>query len=216
MAERNQPRFRVVGTNVVRKDAPAKAKGEAQYADDLQLPLMLHGRIKRSDLGHARILKIDTSRAEALPGVKAVVVGAEAPIPYGIVPQMPTEYALAHRKVRFNGEPVAAVAATEPDIAEKALDLIEVEYEPLPVYTTPAEALAEGAVPLHEKSKYGNIAYQADQDFGDVDAAFSASHLVLEKTFRTSYVNHVFMEPHCAVARFDSNGELTIWSGTQA
>lgn len=211
--------FRVVGTSVVRKDAPAKAKGEAVYADDLQLPLMLHGRIKRADLAHARILSIDTSRAQALPGVKAVVVGEEAPIPYGIVPQVPTEYALAYKKVHFYGEPVAAVAATDPDIAEKALDLIEVTYEPLPVYTTPAEALAKGAVPLHEGNKYGNIAYQADQDFGDVDAAFAASHRVLEKTFQTSYVNHVFMEPHCAVARFEAGGggkgQLTIWSGTQ-
>ena len=207
--------FQVVGTSVVRKDAPAKAKGEVQYADDIQLPLMLHGRIKRADLGHAEIRRIDVSRAEALPGVKAVVVGEEAPIPYGIVPQMPTEHALAYRKVRFYGEPVAAVAATDPDIAEKALDLIEVDYEPLPVYTTPEEALAQGAVPLHEGNKYGNVAYQADQDFGDVDEAFARSHYVLEKTFRTSYVNHVFMEPHCAVARFDTNGELTIWSGTQ-
>lgn len=215
--------FRVVGTSVVRKDAPGKARGEAVYADDIQLPLMLHGRIKRADLAHARIVSIDTSRAQALPGVKAVVVGEEAPIPYGIVPQVPTEYALAYKKVRFYGEPVAAVAATDPEIAEKALDLIEVTYEPLPVYTTPQEALAQDAVPIHEGNKYGNIAYQADQDFGDVDAAFAASYRVVEKTFRTSYVNHVFMEPHCAVARYEAGagkagkgkGQLTIWSGTQ-
>ena len=210
-----QATYSVVGTNVTRKDAPAKAKGEAIYADDLQLPLMLHGRIKHSDYGHARILSIDTSRAEALPGVKAVVVGADAPIKYGIVPQMPTETALAVGKVRFHGEPVAAVAAVDADTAEKALDLIEVEYDPLPVYTTPEAALAPGAVPLHEENKYGNVAYQARQDFGDVDQAFAESHYVLEKTFRTSYVNHVFMEPHCAVAKFDTLGDLTIWSSTQ-
>lgn len=223
MAEATRKPFRVVGTSVVRKDAPAKARGEAVYADDIKLPLMLHGRIKRADLAHARILSIDTSRAQALPGVKAVVVGEEAPIPYGIVPQVPTEYALAYKKVRFYGEPVAAVAATDPEIAEKALDLIEVAYEPLPVYTTPAEALAKDAVPIHEGGKYGNIAYQAEQDFGDVDAAFAASYRVLERTFRTSYVNHVFMEPHCAVARYEAGagrggkdkGQLTIWSSTQ-
>ncbi len=213
MADRE---FRVVGTSVIRKDAPGKAKGEAQYAADLDLPLMLHARIKRAELGHANILRIDTARAEALPGVKAVVVGEEAPIPYGIVPQMPTEYALAYRKVRFHGEPVAAVAAVDPETADRALDLIEVEYEPLPVYTTPAEALAEGAVRIHEDNRApGNVAYEADQEFGDVDGAFAASHYVLEQTFRTSYVNHVFMEPQSAVARFDSNGELTLWSGTQ-
>ncbi|GAB4267687.1 MAG: xanthine dehydrogenase family protein molybdopterin-binding subunit [Deferrisomatales bacterium] len=208
-------RFQTVGTSVIRKDAAGKARGEALYADDIQLPLMLHARVKRADVGHARILSIDTSRAEALPGVKAVVVGEEAPIPYGIVPQMPTEYALAYKKVRYHGEPVAAVAAVDPETAEKALDLIEVRYDPLPVYTTPEEALAEGAVPIHEGNKYGNIAYQADQEFGDVDKAFATAHYVLEKTFRTSYVNHVFMEPHCAVARFDTNGELTLWSSTQ-
>ena len=208
--------FAVIGTGVTRKDGPKKVKGEHQFADDIQLPLMLHGRIKRADIGHGRILAIDTSKAEALPGVKAVLVGAETPIKYGIVPQMPTEYALAYQKVRFHGEPVAAVAAVDAETAEKALDLIEVEYEPLPVYTTPEAALAEGAEKIHEDNRFpGNIAYQADQNFGDVDAAFAASHHVLEKTFRTSYVNHVFMEPHCAVSRFDTNGELYIWSTTQ-
>ncbi len=213
MAEKG---FRVVGTPVARKDAPAKARGEAQYADDIRLPLMLHGAVKRADVGHARILRIDTSRAEALEGVRAVVVGEEAPIPYGIVPQLPTEYALAYRKVRYHGEPVAAVAAVDPETAQKALDLIEVEYEPLPVYTTPGEALAPDAVRIHEDNRFpGNIAYQATQEFGDVDKAFAQAHYVLERTFRTSYVNHVFMEPHSAVARFDTNGELTLWSTTQ-
>ncbi len=213
MAEKT---FRVVGTSVTRKDAPLKARGEALYADDIRLPLMLHARVKRADVGHARILRIDTSQAEALPGVKTVVVGEEAPIPYGIVPQMPTEYALAYKKVRYHGEPVAAVAAVDPDTAEKALDLIEVEYEPLPVYTDPKEAMAPDAVKIHEESPFpANIAYQAEQEFGDVDRAFAESHYVLEKTFRTSYVNHAFLEPHSAVAKFDTNGELTIWSGTQ-
>ena len=208
--------FRVVGTPVARKDAPAKARGEAQYADDIRLPRMLHGAVKRADVGHARILRIDTSKAQALAGVKAVVVGEEAPIPYGIVPQMPTEYALAYKKVRYHGEPVAAVAAVDPETAQRALDLIEVEYEPLPVYTTPEAAMAPDAVKIHEDNRFpGNIAYQATQEFGDVDKAFAEAHYVLERTFRTSYVNHVFMEPHSAVARFDTNGELTLWSTTQ-
>jgi CO/xanthine dehydrogenase Mo-binding subunit len=208
--------FAVIGKGVKRKDGPKKVKGEHEFADDIQFPLMLHGRIKRSDIAHGRIVKIDTSRAEALAGVKAVLVGAEAPIKYGIVPQVPTEYALAHQKVRFHGEPVAAVAAVDAETAEKALDLIEIEYEPLPAYTTPEEAMAEGAAKIHEDNRFpGNIAYQADQNFGDVDEALRNSHYVLEKTFRTSYVNHVFMEPHCAVSKFDTNGELFIWSTTQ-
>jgi 4-hydroxybenzoyl-CoA reductase subunit alpha len=208
--------FAVIGKGVKRKDAPKKVKGEHEFADDIQFPLMLHGRIKRSDIAHGRIVRIDTSRAEALAGVKAVLVGAEAPIKYGIVPQVPTEYALAHQKVRFHGEPVAAVAAVDAETAEKALDLIEIEYEPLPAYTTPEEAMAEGAAKIHEDNRFpGNIAYQADQNFGDVDEALRNSHYVLEKTFQTSYVNHVFMEPHCAVSKFDTNGELFIWSTTQ-
>ncbi len=208
--------FDVIGSTVTRKDAPKKVKGEHEFADDLQFPMMLHGRIKRSDIAHSRILSIDTSKAQALPGVKAVLIGSETPIKYGIVPQMPTEYAIAHEKVRFHGEPVAAVAAVDPETAERALDLIEVVYEPLPVYTTPEEAMAEGAVKIHEDNKFpGNIAYEADQDFGDVEKAFADSHYVLEKTFKTSYVNHAFMEPHCAVSKFDTNGELFIWSTTQ-
>jgi 4-hydroxybenzoyl-CoA reductase subunit alpha len=212
----NKHDFAVIGKGVKRKDGPKKVKGEHEFADDIQFPLMLHGRIKRSDIAHGRIVRIDTSRAEALAGVKAVLVGAEAPIKYGIVPQVPTEYALAHQKVRFHGEPVAAVAAVDAETAEKALDLIEIEYEPLPAYTTPEEAMAEGAAKIHEDNRFpGNIAYQADQNFGDVDEALRNSHYVLEKTFRTSYVNHVFMEPHCAVSKFDTNGELFIWSTTQ-
>ena len=208
--------FSVIGTGVTRKDGPKKVKGEHQFADDIQFPMMLHGRIKRSDIAHGRILSIDTSKAEILPGVKAVLIGEEAPISYGIVPQMPTEYALAYKKVLFHGEPVAAVAAVDAETAEKALDLIEIEYELLPVYTTPEEAMAEGAVKIQEENRFpGNIAYQSDQNFGDVDEAFKNSYRVLEKTFRTSYVNHVFMEPQCAVSKFDTNGELFIWSTTQ-
>lgn len=208
-------KFSVIGTDKVRKDAPAKARGEAVYADDIKFPRMLVGKIKRSDYGHARILSIDTTEAEKLPGVKAVIVGSEAPIKYGIVPQAPTETALAVDKVRYHGEPVVAVAAVDEKTADLAMDLIKVEYEPLPVYITPEAAIAPGAVALHEDNKYGNIAYQAKQEFGEVDKALAESHAVIERTFKTSYVNHVFMEPHSAVAKFDDNGDLSMWSSTQ-
>ncbi len=211
----SQRKFSVIGTDKVRKEAPAKARGSAIYTDDMKLPRMLIGKIKHSDYAHARILSIDTSEAEKLPGVRAVVVGSEAPIKYGIVPQAPTETALAIGKVRFHGEPVAAVAAVDEETADRALDLIKIEYEPLPVYIDPRAAMAQDAVPLHEDNKYGNIAYQAKQNFGDVDKALAESHLVLEKTFKTSYVNHVFMEPHSCIASFDDNGDLTMWSSTQ-
>ncbi len=211
----NQRKFSVIGTDKIRKEAPAKARGSAIYTDDMKLPLMLIGKIKHSDCAHARILTIDTSEAERLPGVKAVLVGSEAPIKYGIVPQAPTETALAIGKVRFYGEPVAAVAAVDEATADRALDLIKIEYELLPVYIDPHAAMAKDAVPLHEDNKYGNIAYQAKQNFGDVDTALAESHLVLEKTFKTSYVNHVFMEPHSCLASFDDNGDLMMWSSTQ-
>ena len=129
--------FSVIGESLPRKDAWEKATGAAQYTDDLKLPRMLVGKIKRSPHAHARILSIDTGKARSLPGVKAILIGSEAPNLYGIMPQAPTESALAIGKVRFMGEGVAAVAAVDEDTALEALELIDVEYEPLPAYLTP-------------------------------------------------------------------------------
>lgn len=211
----SKPDFSVVGKNLPRRDAWAKVTGAAQYTDDLKLPRMLIGKIKRSPLAHARILSIDTRKAEALPGVKAVLIGAEAPTPYGIMPQMPTEFALAVEKVRFLGEGVAAVAAVDEETALKALELIQVEYDPLPAYLTPAEAMQEGVVPIHKNKRGTNIGYEGKQAFGEVDQALAQCALVLEKSFSTSYVNHAFMEPHSALAQFDGPDRLTVWSSTQ-
>jgi CO/xanthine dehydrogenase Mo-binding subunit len=210
-----KPDFSVVGKGLPRRDAWEKVTGAAQYTDDLKLPRMLVGKIKRSPLAHARILSIDTNNAEALPGVKAILVGAEAPTPYGIMPQMPTEFALAVGKVRFLGEGLAAVAAVDEETAQEALDLIQVDYEPLPVYVSPEQALQEGAVPIHDNKRKTNVGYEGRQSFGDVDQALAQCAYVLEKEITTSYVNHAFMEPHSALAQIDGQGRLTLWSSTQ-
>lgn len=204
-----------VGRSVPRIDAPAKVKGEAVYTDDMVLPRMAYGKIKRSPFAHALIKAIDYSRALELPGVLAVICGNEAPNKWGIVPQTANEVALAVDKVRFYGEGVAAVAAVDEETAEAALDLIEVEYEPLPVLLEPHEAMKRDDVRIHEDSPY-NVLHEGDQLFGDPDKAFKDCAYVLEREFSTSYVNHAFLEPQSALAHYDpQSGRLRLWSGTQ-
>ncbi len=212
----NNRKFTQVGRSVPRVDGPAKVKGEAIYTGDMVLPGMAYGRIKRSPYAHALIKKIDYSKALALPGVLAVITGEEAPNKWGIVPQTANEVALAVGKVRFWGEGVAAVAALDEETAEAALELIEVEYEPLPVLLDPFESMRRaGEVRIHE-DKPDNILHQAEQVFGDPDKAFAECTYVLEKEFRTSYVNHAFLEPHAALASYDvQSGKLQLWSSTQ-
>ncbi|CAA7601140.1 Aldehyde oxidase and xanthine dehydrogenase, a/b hammerhead domain protein [Acididesulfobacillus acetoxydans] len=204
----------VVGKSLPRVDAPAKVRGEALYSDDLVLPHMAFGKIKRSPHAHALITSIHYERALALPGVLAVITGEDAPTAYGIVPQAPTEYALAVDKVRYAGEGVAAVAAVDEETAEEALERIEVEYEVLPAVFDPLEAMERPDVVIHAKAK-NNVMYEGKQEFGDVDKAMAASDFVLERRFKTSYVNHAFLEPHSALAHFDANGFLTVYSSTQ-
>ena len=144
----------VVGTRVPMLDAAEKVKGTAQFTDDLVLSGMLHGKVLRSPLPHAKILNIDTSRAEKLPGVKGVVTGRDIPDRmYGIVPMAKDEHALAREKVRYIGDDVAAVCAIDPEIAEEALELITVDYEELPAVFDPLEAAKEGAPLIHEGVK---------------------------------------------------------------
>lgn len=133
--------FKVVGKSHRKVDGIAKATGEAVYTDDIQLPGMLHAKTLRSPHAHARILSIDTSKAEALPGVHAVITGKDLPIRYGVIPWTPDETALAVDKVRFIGDEVAAVAAIDEDTAIAACELIEVEYEPLHAYMDPRLSL---------------------------------------------------------------------------
>jgi 4-hydroxybenzoyl-CoA reductase alpha subunit len=208
--------FSQVGRSVPRIDGAAKVKGEAIYTDDMVMPLMAFGKIKRSPYAHALIKKIDYSKALNLPGVLAIITGKDAPNKWGIVPQTATEVALAVEKVRFHGEGVAAVAAIDEETAESALDLIEVEYEPLPVLLDPFESMERaGEITIHEESP-DNILHQAEQLFGDPDKAFADCTYILEKDFYTSYVNHAFLEPHSSLASYDpQSGQLQLWSSTQ-
>ncbi|MCL2336005.1 MAG: xanthine dehydrogenase family protein molybdopterin-binding subunit [Firmicutes bacterium] len=210
------PNFTQVGRSVPRVDGPAKVKGEAIYTDDMVLPRMAYGKIKRSPYAHALIKKIDYSKALALPGVLTVITGEEAPNKWGIVPQTANEVALAVGKVRYHNEGVAAVAAIDEETAEAALDLIEVEYEPLPVLLDPQESMRRAnEVKIHDDAPE-NILHSGDQLFGDPDQAFAACTYILEREFHTSYVNHAFLEPQTALASYDvQNDKLQLWSSTQ-
>ncbi|MBW2582859.1 MAG: molybdopterin-dependent oxidoreductase [Deltaproteobacteria bacterium] len=206
----------IVGTRVPMLDAGLKVKGAAQFTDDLVLPGMLFGKILRSPLPHARILNIDTSRAEKLPGVRGVATGRDIPDrQYGIVPMAKDEYALAKDKVRYIGDDVAAVCAIDPEIAEEALELIDVDYEELAAVFDPREAIKEGAPVIHEGVK-NNTSFAINKEFGDVARAFAESDAVFEDRFYSQAVNHAPLEPHAALAQFDPlNGDLTLWSSTQ-
>lgn len=208
--------FNVVGQRLPMHDAAAKAKGTAQFTDDILLPGMLHGKILRSPLPHARIIRIDTSRAEKLPGVKGVVTGKDIPDrQYGIVPKARDEHALAREKVRYIGDDVAAVCAVDPEIAEEALELIRVEYEELPAVFDPLEAIKEGAPVIHDGVP-NNISFYIHKEFGNVEKAFQDSDFVFEDRFYSQAVNHAPLEPHAAVAQYDPlKGELTVYSSTQ-
>jgi 4-hydroxybenzoyl-CoA reductase alpha subunit len=195
-------------------DAVDRMRGVARYTDDLKLPGMLHGKIKRSPHAHATITRIDTARALALPGVFGAITGKDLPEPYGIIPWTPDENALAVDKVCYVGDAVAAVAAEDEDTAIAALDLIDVEYEVLPAYFDPADAL-KGEVQINPYSKKGNLSKHVDLAFGDVDAALAGADLVVEGDYYFTGTTHAAIEPHCAVAHVDAGGVLTVWSATQ-
>ena len=208
--------FNVVGQRLPMHDAAAKAKGTAQFTDDILLPGMLYGKILRSPLPHARILHIDTSRADKLPGVKGVVTGKDIPDrPYGIVPKARDEHALARDKVRYIGDDVAAVCAVDPEIAEEALELIRVDYEELPAVFDPLEAIKEGAPIIHDGVP-NNISFSIQKEFGNVEKAFAKATSFSKTRFYSQAVNHAPLEPHAAVAQYDPlKGEITLYSSTQ-
>src|SRR3989440_496114 len=204
-----------IGARFPKQDGVAKADGSGIYADDIALPRMLHAKILRSPHAHARIRGIDLSAAEALPGVVATLVGAELPLKYGVIPWTQDETALAVEKVRHVGDAVACIAAVDERRADEALALIQVDYEVLPAVLTPEDALEHPEIKVNEKAKVGNITKHVHLQFGEVDEAVASAAAVARETYRYAGSTHVPIEPHCAVARVDADGNLTVWSSTQ-
>jgi xanthine dehydrogenase molybdenum-binding subunit len=213
----------VVGQRVARPDAYDKVTGGKGFPVNVQLPGMLHAKMLRSPYPHARILRIDTSRAEKLPGVKAVLTPADVPnIKFHPVFFSPTLAATMVRDmlilsdtVRFAGEPVAAVAATRTEIAEEAAELIQVEYERLPAVFDPEEATGPGAPQLYEHAP-NNIVMNPSFSFGDLERGFAEADHIFENTYQTQRVHTCYMEPRVCVVDSDARGNLTVWSSTQS
>ncbi|MBI1737164.1 MAG: molybdopterin-dependent oxidoreductase [Candidatus Rokubacteria bacterium] len=209
--------FSVVGQPLPKVDAWGKVTGETRYADDLVLPRMAYAKLLRSAHPHARIRGIDTARARARPGVYAVITGHDLPpVKFGILPVSQDEEALCREKVRMVGDAVAAVAAVDEETAERACELIEVDYEPLRPLMSIEESLAHPEVRIHEYGDGPNIHKIVGLQFGDVDAAFRTSHLVREDVFFFEGNTHLPMEQHAAVAHFGPDRKLTLWSSTQS
>jgi CO/xanthine dehydrogenase Mo-binding subunit len=208
--------YSVVGKSVERTDGRVKVTGTAKYAGDLMAPGMLHGKILRSPLAHARILGIDVSKAKALPGVMAVITGKDFPgIPFGTRPDTRDQLPMPITKVHHFGEGVASVAAVDQDTAEEALDLIRVEYEELPVVLTSADALSPDA-PLVNEFKNSNIAYFSDFNFGDVEKGFKEADYIREETFSSQRVTVGFIEPHACLAEVDPTGRVLLQGSKQS
>ena len=234
-------RYNVVGTRPARHDGFDKVTGAARFGADLNLPNMLHGKVLRSPHAHARILSIDTSKAEALPGVMAVATARD----FAIVRQRPNidfenanqnpriiaENILAERKVLYRGHAVAAVAATNPHVAEQALELIEVDYEVLPVVLDLHDALKDDAPLLHDDmttrfrvERFGpgddtgersNIAGHLQHKLGDVEKGFAEADVIVEREYETQTVHQGYIEPHVATSQWSTDGRLTVWTSTQ-
>ncbi len=210
-----QVKHSTVGQPVPLIDGIEKVTGKAVYTADLESSACLAGAILRSSVSHGHIVDIDTSRALGLKGVSAVITGADCAHTYGVIPIAMNEYPMARDKVRYRGEPIAAVAACDAATAALALELIEVEIEELPACYTIDEASVSDACLLHD-DKPGNIERKVQNEFGDVSAGFELADLVCEETFDCAEVNHAQMEPHAALAEYDAERDrLTFHSVTQ-
>ncbi len=228
-------KYKVIGTRPVRHDGVDKVTGRAVYGADIQLPGLLHGKVLRSPHAHARIKSIDTKKAEALEGVKAVVTAADLPDPgdrkavLGELGEVPlkdlSENVLASKKALYHGHAIAAVAATSPHIAGEALKLIEVDYEVLPPVMDVLAAMKAGSPLLHEDLRTdelgerathpSNIAAHLRFQKGDLSKGFAAADHLLEREYRSATVHQGYIEPHAATALWNADGHLTIWCCTQ-
>src|SRR2546425_668751 len=210
-----QPSLRVVGKALRKVDATAKVLGVTKFADDLSLPRMLYCKLLRSPHPHARIVRIDATRALALPGVKAVLTGKDLPIPCGILPVSQDGHALALDKARFGGDRVAGVAAVSEEVATAALDLIAVEYEPLRPIRDHLDAVEHPEPRIHDYGDHGNLHKLINLEFGDVEAGFAEADVVREDLLFFEGNTHLPMEQHAALADWSPDGKLTLWSSTQ-
>ena len=234
LATNSQNGYKVIGTRPVRPDGVDKVTGRAVYAADVQMTGLLHGFVLRSPHAHAHIRSIDTSKAEALPGVRAVVTGADLPVAEDKVEDLGegainlkylSDNVLAREKALYHGHAVAAVAAVNPHIAKEAAELIEVDYELLPPVMTVDDALAEDAPILLDSLRTDsmgeigteptNLASVFRHQRGDLDAGFAGAQLVVDRTFRTETVHQGYIEPHAATALYSADGQITIWTSTQ-
>ncbi len=213
--DKNGGPLKVVGKPFRKVDARAKCTGQTKFADDIVLPRMLFCKLLRSHEPHAVIKNINISKALELPGVYAVITGKDLPIPYGILPVSQDEHALCIDKVRFIGDPVAAVAAIDEDTAFDAMNLIEVEYEKLQTITSIEEAVMIEEPRIHEYGDGGNVHKKVHLEFGDLDEGFAEADLIREDVFFYEGNTHLPMEQHAAVAHFDADDKLTLWSSTQ-
>ena len=215
---------RVLGHSPPRIDAAGKVSGTAVYAADFALPGMLYGAVLRSREPHARLLRIDASRAARIPGVRAVITATDVPdVRYGGA--VKDETVFARDRIRFAGQPLAAVAATSLEVATAALAAIDVDYQALPPVLDVAAALAPGAPLVHEDwagytalpilHRDGNVCNRARIVVGDVERGFEEADQIFEHRFTTASVHQGYTEPRAAVAQWDSSGEVTVWSNTQ-
>ncbi|MCX5798039.1 MAG: xanthine dehydrogenase family protein molybdopterin-binding subunit [Proteobacteria bacterium] len=212
----------IIGSRIPRIDGPVKVTGEAKYTVDIQIPGMLCAKILRSPLPHARIVHIDISRAEKIPGVKAIITGKDAwGVKHGFVetPRYPADqYVLANDSVRYIGEEVAAVAAIDEDTALEALEAIEVVYEDLPAVFDIFEAIKPDAPEIHPvtipdlNEPLKNIGGKCENSFGDVERAFEKAYLVKKDRFEGPLRTHCYLEPQATVAHYDSGGKLHVWT----
>lgn len=207
--------LRIIGQSRPKIDALAKCTGAAKYADDLTLPRMAYAKLLRSVHPSAHIHSIDVSRAQALPGVLAIITGRDLPTPYGVLPKNLDETAMAIERVRYVGEPVAAVAALDEATAERACELINVDYEVDKPLLTIEEALSPDASSIHSWTRVPNAHKTVALEFGDIEAAFARADLVREDTFFYEGSNHAALEQHAVLANYESDGKLTLWSCTQ-
>jgi CO/xanthine dehydrogenase Mo-binding subunit len=236
--ERESAEHRFVGKPLPRPDATAKVTGQTAYADDMQFPRMLHAKVLGAPYAHARITAIDTSKARMHPGVAAVITADELP-PYKMNASNRRGLIFPRDEVLFHGQPIAAVLAEDPHVAEEAVGLIKAEFEELPAVIDPVAAMRGDSplarTPLHdvdrseerghatieaqEKEQEGkatNIASEMNFKRGDVEAGFAEADCVIEQTWRSAMVHQSYIEPHSVIADYDAAGDLSVWTSTQA